>query len=64
MAGRNKTQCSDRLDLPKNKVFTMNQNIRIFWQFHAVTAFRSRLPSEKICGTRENKNGNLLPCKV
>ncbi|MDR2706594.1 MAG: hypothetical protein LBC02_12515 [Planctomycetaceae bacterium] len=38
MAGGNEAQRSDRLDLPKNTVFTFI--IRMFWQFHAVTAMR------------------------
>jgi hypothetical protein len=38
MAGVNEAQRSDRFDLPKNRVFTFI--IRIFWQFHAVTALR------------------------
>jgi hypothetical protein len=36
------TKRSDRFDLPKNWAFTFI--LRIFWQFHAVTAIRSRLP--------------------
>jgi hypothetical protein len=42
MAGGNEAQHSDRFDLPKNTAFTFI--IRIFWQFNAVTALRSRLP--------------------
>jgi hypothetical protein len=41
MAGGNESQRSDRFDLPKNTAFTFI--IRMFWQFHAVTALRSRL---------------------
>jgi hypothetical protein len=37
----NEAQRSDRFDLPKNMAFTFI--IRIFGQFHAVTALRSRL---------------------
>ncbi|MDR2706644.1 MAG: hypothetical protein LBC02_12765 [Planctomycetaceae bacterium] len=50
MAGGNKTQRSNRLDLSKNMAFTFI--IRIFWQFHAVTALRSRLPclGLRLCG--------------
>jgi hypothetical protein len=38
MAGRNEAQRSDRFDLPKNMAFTFI--IRMFGQFHAVTALR------------------------
>ncbi|MDR2705996.1 MAG: hypothetical protein LBC02_09485 [Planctomycetaceae bacterium] len=38
MAGGNEAQRSDRLNLPKNMAFIFF--IRIFWQFHAVTALR------------------------
>jgi hypothetical protein len=38
MAGRNEAQRSDRFDLPKNRAFTFI--IRIFWQFHVITALR------------------------
>ncbi|MDR2706084.1 MAG: hypothetical protein LBC02_09930 [Planctomycetaceae bacterium] len=38
MAGGNEAQRSDRFDLSKNMAFTFI--IRIFWQFHAVTALR------------------------
>jgi hypothetical protein len=38
VAGGNEAQRSDRFDLPKNRAFTFI--IRIFWQFHAVTALR------------------------
>jgi hypothetical protein len=38
MAGGNEAQRRDHIDLPKNMAFTFI--IRIFWQFHAVTALR------------------------
>ncbi|MDR2705026.1 MAG: hypothetical protein LBC02_04525 [Planctomycetaceae bacterium] len=38
MAGGNEAQRSDRFDLPNNMAFIFI--IRIFWQFHAVTALR------------------------
>ncbi|MDR2706980.1 MAG: hypothetical protein LBC02_14495 [Planctomycetaceae bacterium] len=42
MTGGNEAQHSDRFDLLKNMAFTFI--IRIFWQFHAVTVSRFRLP--------------------
>jgi hypothetical protein len=42
MAGGNVAQRGDRFDLPQNTafIFITNLNIRMFWQFHAVTALR------------------------
>ncbi|MDR2704465.1 MAG: hypothetical protein LBC02_01680 [Planctomycetaceae bacterium] len=52
MAGGNEVQRSDRLNLPQNMAFPFI--IRIFRQFHAVTALRSRQP------LRKNENSSPL----
>jgi hypothetical protein len=52
------TNRSDHMELPARSGDESER--RVFRQVEAVTVLRSRLPSEKICGTRENENGSFV----